>query len=177
MRPAMADDLGTIQQLVFREFMNPLGLAWQRFLVAEAGQPREQEQGPGAAAQSKEGVVVGVGQLKAWPGAGPTAPPFLELRSLVVDPAHRGQGIGSRLVGQLLSRADAETDSAGAAKGQLPVFLLTIGKRVPFYERLGFQEVTEQEKVPKQLGLELSLGGVVTRLVARDRCLCMKLHS
>lgn len=61
--------------MVFAERLNPLGLAWQRFLVAEAG-----------------GEIVGCVQTKAHGGA-------IELASLVVAPGWRQQGLGRRLIG------------------------------------------------------------------------------
>ena len=54
------------------------------------------------------------------------------LRSLVVDPDYRGQGLGERLVGQLLARARAQ--------GMEAVYLLTETADA-YFPRLGFEPV------------------------------------
>jgi N-acetylglutamate synthase-like GNAT family acetyltransferase len=60
--------------MVYAARLNPLGLAWQRFFVAEAG-----------------GEVVGCAQTKRHGGA-------IELASLVVAPEWRRRSLGGRLV-------------------------------------------------------------------------------
>lgn len=144
-RAAAAEDMPAIRWMVLSEFMNPLSLARERFVVAEGG-------GGG-----RQGLL-GVGQVKEWPGE----PPLRELRSLVVKREHRGRGVGTRLLRHLLARFE----------GQGPIYILTISRSIPFYQRAGFKEVTG-ERVPQQLRAELFLGGFVARLAAQDRCLCM----
>eukprot|EP00243_Klebsormidium_subtile_P005289 TRINITY_DN2097_c0_g1_i1.p2 TRINITY_DN2097_c0_g1~~TRINITY_DN2097_c0_g1_i1.p2 ORF type:complete len:135 (+),score=20.86 TRINITY_DN2097_c0_g1_i1:591-995(+) len=131
--------MAQIQWLVLKEAMNPLNLIRERFLVAED-----------AAAQ-----LVACGQVASIPGD----PPIQELRSLVVVKEHRGRGIGTRLLQELLA----------GVKGE--VYLLTIGRAIKFYQRAGFEEASD---IPPQLGLELKLGNVVARIAAQDRCLVMK---
>jgi amino-acid N-acetyltransferase len=67
-------------------------------------------------------------------------PDLAEIRSLVVRPDHRGNGVGGQIVGQLL--ADAET------LGGPTVFTLT--KAPGFFTRLGF-EVTKKENFPRKV--------------------------
>jgi len=165
-RPGCPEDLNTVASAVFSEKMNPLGLSMDRFLVAE---------------EASSGRLVGFGQLKEWPtlsakqdlrgqivraaGLWPNwRGELVELSSLVVVPEWRGRGVGSALVSELVQRAEGKT-----------LCLLTIGSSVPFYERLGFKEISQQ-MVPRPLQPEVVLGTVVARLAANDRLLCMA-HS
>jgi amino-acid N-acetyltransferase len=80
LRPAEATDSPHIHQLVRTAHINPAGLDWRRFTVAE----------------TELGEVVGCGQIK------PHRDGSNELASLVVDPAYQGQGIARRLVSHLV---------------------------------------------------------------------------
>lgn len=80
-RPAVEADAATIKRMVSDERLDPTGLKWQNFLVAEDG-----------------GQIVGIGQIRRYGG-------IEELGSLVVLPASRGQGIGGQLIGALEVRA------------------------------------------------------------------------
>jgi amino-acid N-acetyltransferase len=80
----------------------------QEFVVAEA-----------------DGVVLGCGALHVmWED-------LAEVRTLAVDPAARGSGVGHRLLGELLDRA--------RALGVGRVFCLTF--EVDFFRRHGFKEL------------------------------------
>ncbi|MBX0330130.1 GNAT family N-acetyltransferase [Oscillochloris sp. ZM17-4] len=81
-RPATADDQPAIVDLVRAAKINPTGLHWPRFLVAEV-----------------DGRVVGTAQIK------PHRDGSRELASLAVAPEMQGQGIGGALVGTLLRGA------------------------------------------------------------------------
>lgn len=120
--------------------MNPLGIGERSaadFLVA---------------IDDATGVVVGGGQVRA---VGETA---RELATLVVDPARRGWGVGGALVDALLQREVATGTG-------LPVFLLCLENRAPWYERAGF-EVVRGAELPLGIRLEAAAGQVVGRLVA-----------
>jgi N-acetylglutamate synthase-like GNAT family acetyltransferase len=78
-RRATADDQAGITALVRGARLNPRGLAWTAFVVAEDG-----------------GRLVGTAQLR------PHADGALELASLVVDPGARGAGVATSLVDALL---------------------------------------------------------------------------
>jgi ribosomal protein S18 acetylase RimI-like enzyme len=68
-----------------------------------------------------------------------------QLAWLGIEPGHHGQGIGSTLVRQMTTRADAEGDAC---------WLFTFTPRnVPIYEHLGFQ-VTLETTLPSS-GLRL----------------------
>ena len=80
LRPATEDDLNTIRDLVRIGQINPVGLKWQRFIVAE----------------SPEGQVMGCGQIKSH-GDGSD-----ELASIVVHPDWRGQGVARAIIENLI---------------------------------------------------------------------------
>jgi amino-acid N-acetyltransferase len=80
------------------------------------------------------GEIVGCGALHiVWDD-------LAEIRSLAVDGAHQGKGIGTRLIEALLE----EAGSMGAAR----VFVLTY--RPPLFERLGF-EVIDKAQLPHKI--------------------------
>jgi N-acetylglutamate synthase-like GNAT family acetyltransferase len=83
LRPAVADDQSAIKSLVHEAGINPLGLNWSRFIVAE-----------------EAGGLVGCGQLKEHRDGS------LELASLAVAGSRRRQGIGRLLLETLIDRAD-----------------------------------------------------------------------
>ena len=79
LRPANADDFAAIKNLVYIARINPLGLKWPRFAIAENGL----------------GEVIGCAQIKSHRDGSQ------ELASLVVAPDYRGQGIARSLVTHL----------------------------------------------------------------------------
>ncbi len=81
LRNATAEDQATIRRIVRAAKINPTGLDWPRFIVAEDG-----------------GATVGVGQVK------PHGDGTRELSSIAVIPARQGQGVGSAIIEELLRR-------------------------------------------------------------------------
>ena len=81
LRDATVEDQPTIRQIVRAANINPTGLEWPRFIVAEDG-----------------GAIVGVGQVK------PHRDGTRELASIAVLPERQGQGIGTAIVEELLRR-------------------------------------------------------------------------
>ena len=81
LRDATAEDQPTIRQIVRAANINPTGLDWPRFIVAEDG-----------------GAIVGVGQVK------PHRDGTRELASIAVLPARQGQGLGTAIMQELLRR-------------------------------------------------------------------------
>ena len=81
LRDATAEDQPTIRRIVRAANINPTGLDWPRFILAEDG-----------------GAVVGVGQIK------PHRDGTHELASIAVIPARQGQGVGSAIIEELIRR-------------------------------------------------------------------------
>ena len=80
-RPAIEQDQAATRSLIRRVGINPLGIKWQRFLIA---------------VDEADGLV-GCGQVKTH-GDG-----SLELASIAVKEAWRRQGIGSAIIKDLLA--------------------------------------------------------------------------
>lgn len=81
LRPAAEEDIPTIRWLVKIGEINPTGLRWQRFVMAE-------EIG---------GKVIGCGQVK------PHRDGSQELASLVVHPEWRGRGVARAIIEHLIN--------------------------------------------------------------------------
>ncbi|MFZ5809193.1 MAG: GNAT family N-acetyltransferase [Chloroflexota bacterium] len=80
LRPAQFTDADEIRALIKLVRINPIGLNWQRFWIAQA----------------ENGGILGCGQLKShFDGS-------LELASIAVLPKFRHQGIASAIIQQLL---------------------------------------------------------------------------
>ncbi len=80
-RPAVEGDQQTIKDIVHAAGINPMGLDWPRFLVAEDG-----------------GRIVGIGQVK------PHGDGSCELASIAVIPERQGEGIAAAIIHRLLER-------------------------------------------------------------------------
>ncbi|KAL3152691.1 hypothetical protein ABBQ38_012285 [Trebouxia sp. C0009 RCD-2024] len=88
----------------------------------------------------------------------------MELRTLIVRDEARGQGVGTAIMKKLLALpAAAHTD----------VYLTTISRSIPFYQRAGFQEVDRQH-IPRALWFEALAGTVAAFLAVQDRLVVMK---
>ena len=80
LRPARPDDFPAIRSLIRAVRINPTGLDWQRFVVAE----------------TNDGLLVGCGQVK------PHRDGTLELASIAVEQDFRHQGVARALIADLL---------------------------------------------------------------------------
>ena len=78
-RRTTAEDQAAITRLVRQARLNPRGLDWRRFVIAEAG-----------------GAPIGVAQVRRHPDGG------RELASLVVLSEHRDRGVAGRMIDALL---------------------------------------------------------------------------
>ncbi|KAK9787494.1 hypothetical protein WJX73_006222 [Symbiochloris irregularis] len=141
-------DASSIFQMTLKESMNPLGLKPERFVIAE------DEAG-------HKPSTLGFGQLQSHGDTGSDS--FLELRTLIVDPAHRGKGIGTKLVKELLRMAEGNA-----------VWLTTLENSIPFYAPHGFVEQALDQQIPKSLWFEAAAGTVVARIVAKQRLVVLK---
>lgn len=83
LRQAVENDAPRIRNLIHRVGINPLGLDWRRFLVAE----------------TDDGMFIGCGQLK------PHADGSLEMASLAVEEKYRGRGVSRAIIERLLAES------------------------------------------------------------------------
>jgi len=88
LRPATIADQPVIAAIIHEADINPMGLQWERFLLAE-----------------ENGQVIGTGQLK------PHSDGSIELASIAVVPTRQGQGIGSQIVRALIVQHFQNTDT------------------------------------------------------------------
>ena len=105
LRPARETDFPAIKTLIHEARINPSGLDWHRFTVAE----------------SPEGQFIGCGQLK------PHSDGTLELASLAVIPSQRGKGIARVIIQKLM--ADAPRPLYLTCRSQLGPFYEKFGFR------------------------------------------------
>lgn len=80
-RPALADDDTIIRAMIKREQLDPTGIKWQNFLIAEI-----------------DNEIAGIGQIKPHRDCE-------ELGSLITNPEFRGQGVANTLIKALEARA------------------------------------------------------------------------
>jgi N-acetylglutamate synthase-like GNAT family acetyltransferase len=83
LRPAVESDFPRIRDLIRRAGINPMGLDWRRFLVAE----------------TDGGRFAGCGQLK------PHGDGSIELASLAVEEEFRGRGVARAIIQRLLAES------------------------------------------------------------------------
>lgn len=138
-RPATAADATSIRSIVRAAGINPVGLDWRRFLVADDG-----------------GRVVGVGQVK------PHGDGSRELASIAVVPERQGEGIGRRIVGELLARESG------------PVYLMCQRRLAPFYRRFGFAALTPREMPPSLRWPSRVANGLIWLLRRAERISVMR---
>ncbi|GAB4492261.1 MAG: hypothetical protein Fur0016_26110 [Anaerolineales bacterium] len=119
LREAVEADFPAIRALVRQTGINPLGLDWSRFIVAE----------------SLAGGFIGCGQLK------PHSDGSLELASLAVVPAWRGKGVARLIIQALMAKAPRPLYLT--CRGALGPFYEKFGFRVlrpdempPYFRRL-----------------------------------------
>lgn len=119
LRDAVKADFSAIRALIRQTGINPLGLDWRRFIVAE----------------SPAGGFIGCGQLK------PHSDSSLELASLAVVPAWRGRGVARVIIQALMAKAPRPLYLT--CRGALGPFYEKFGFRVlrpeempPYFRRL-----------------------------------------
>jgi N-acetylglutamate synthase-like GNAT family acetyltransferase len=111
LRPAAPQDARLIRDLIHRVQINPMGLHWEHFIVAE----------------DSAGRFIGCGQIKHH-GDG-----SLELASLAVEEAYRGNGIAAAIIQALMTNSPR------------PLYLMCRPELDIFYKKFGFQAVPDRE--------------------------------
>jgi N-acetylglutamate synthase-like GNAT family acetyltransferase len=114
LRPAEVQDFPAIRKLIRQVGINPLGLHWERFILAV----------------DVDGSMIGCGQVKQH-GDG-----SLELASIAVKEAWRGQGVASAMIHRLMQGENSQ------------MFLTCRASLGPFYQRFGFREAKANELSP-----------------------------
>lgn len=130
-RPATEHDAAALAALMLGQPLRPFDRKWENFLVAEG-----------------KGELVGAVQIRRHRDGS------REIGSLVVAPAHRGQGIASRLMSSRLA------GTTGA------VYAITGAKFAAHYEQWGFREIPLRE-APLMITWNLMLGQLAGFLFAR----------
>ena len=181
-RAGEPDDLSIIRSVMIREAMNPLFLKPENFLVAEDDESDDTLAELGGIAGRVSRAVRETRFAYHSPICPLAAPPSCtsfaqirpidggrarELASVYVTPARRRRGVGVDLVQRLAAR---QTDATP------PLFLLTLARTAPFYERAGF-ELAPASAVPPALRAEAMVGTLVARAVAGDGLVFMLLPS
>ncbi len=114
LRPATSGDASTIRWIINLVKINPMSLDWKRFILAEDG----------------HGHVIGCGQVK------PHRDGSLELASLAVLPAWRGQGLARRIIERLLAQYPGR------------LYLTCRSQLEPLYQKFGFKTIEFSEMPP-----------------------------
>jgi N-acetylglutamate synthase-like GNAT family acetyltransferase len=137
-RPATEGDQPTIRAIVRAANINPIGLHWQRFLVAEH--------------PDSPGKIIGIGQIKSHRDGS------RELASIAVIPEWQNQGIASQIINTLLVK---ETSESG------PLHLMCQQHMASFYTRFGFRQITRDE-MPPYFRRMARIAGVFAPFVSSD---------
>lgn len=111
LRRAVEADSTSIRGLIHLTGINPIGLDWRRFILAV----------------NERGDMIGCGQIKRH---GDNA---LELASIAVEPAYRGQGVARQVIEFLL------------LENPRPLYLTCRSSLGPFYEKFGFERIAFEE--------------------------------
>ncbi|NTX10539.1 GNAT family N-acetyltransferase [Myxococcus sp. CA056] len=127
LRPARPEDLGPVEALLTSAGLPLQGVARHlpAFLVAE-----------------HEGAIVGAAGLEVYATGA-------LLRSVVIAPARKGQGLGAKLIHRLVQKAEAE--------GIGTVFLLTTTAE-DYFPRFGFTRI-ERANLPPEFQASEELRG------------------
>jgi amino-acid N-acetyltransferase len=142
-RKATNTDVFFARKILFQEAMNPLSISTETLLVAYDKDDSQSQR-------------VGFGQIR------PLDAKYSELASLYVLPEYRQQGIGTRLVEQLLKQHDEQDDPSTS------VCLLTLKPTVPFYQAHGFESVVSIDDLPPTIQFEYRAGQVVSSLLQNE---------
>jgi amino-acid N-acetyltransferase len=140
-RPAQASDEAAIKALIRAVNINPIGLKWQRFLVAV----------------DENGRLIGCGQIK------PHRDGSRELASIAVQKAYRRHGIAGKIIQRLL--AEEQPPIWLTCMDKLVPFYAQFGfvevkagdgRSLPFYFRLArafFKPIQKLSRIPGYLAV------------------------
>jgi N-acetylglutamate synthase-like GNAT family acetyltransferase len=151
-RPATSSDVRFAQATLLRQAMNPFSIQQENMLVVSKN--------------GDDNNMIGFGQIR------PLDDTHAELASLFVQEDYRHQGIGGKLVEELLQRHRKKQEHSSIP--QQKVCLLTLLPTVPFYEAHGFRLATktEREAMPQALKFEFLAGSIVSAML-QNEIVCM----
>lgn len=141
LRSAVETDFPAIRQLIHESRLNPTGLNWRRFMIAETA----------------EGAFAGCGQIKPHAGG------VLELASIAIKPDYRKKGLASILIHRLLSEEPARPIYL-TCRSELREFYVKFGfytlelKEMPLYYRRLSRLVNLFTSLSKSRMLVMGLG-------------------
>ncbi len=118
LRPAIQSDQPAIRALIHQTGINPLGLDWQRFILAVDSQ----------------GEMIGCGQVK--PHRDSSAGQVLELASIAVGPTWRRRGVAHAVIVHLIKAHPS------------PLYLTCRAHLGSFYQKFGFARLRDPADMP-----------------------------
>ena len=147
-RQANDRDVAMARTILLQQAMNPLSLSTKHLLVA-------------CNDEMEASTALGFGQIR------PLDPHCSELASLFVLPEHRGQGVGSEIVRELMRRH-------GENESQSRICLLTLQSTTNYYQRFGFRlaDHEDRKRLPKSIQVEFLLGRALSFVLGND-LVCM----
>jgi N-acetylglutamate synthase-like GNAT family acetyltransferase len=146
-RPAVREDEPAIRALVRSEHLNPLGVDWRNFLMAE----------------DSTGRLVAIGAVKTH-GDGSR-----ELASIATVPDARGRGAAGAVIREILARRDP---AAGGGR----LYLTCRRSMKGFYEKFGFREIGIGEMPPYFRRL-YGLFSFMSRMAGKENRLTVMMRS
>lgn len=136
-RPARETDAAQIRDLIHLVGINPMGLDWQRFVVAV----------------NDRDEMIGCGQLK------PHGKGILELASIAVYPEHQGKGVARLIIEHLLG--DSSRPLYLMCQSSLGPFYEKFG-----FQAIDYEEMPRYfQRMSKLAGLAMSLARREERLL------------
>ena len=176
-RSGKPNDESIIQKYMIQNFMNPLNIHHERFLLAV--NPKN------------DSDIYGFVQLRPLSNNNSNndddnddeIDTLWELASVYVLPNYRHQGIGSVLINTLLEKQNMRVKGDGDTPSLISkenIYFITLEKTMKWYEQFGFRVLNSNyngyDSPPKEMKFELIAGGIVTKCLG-EKLICMRGES